>query len=190
MTDYSASHDLFQTRIRGESNRLMALGVALLIIGAAAIFLPVVATLVATLFVGAVLFFSGLAGVFGSFTIRGTGPFFGALLLGLLSVAAGIFFMARPVVGAAVLTAAIGVLFMIQGASEAFFAFELRPNRAWGWMLGSALLSILLAIIIIAGWPNTALVSVGIIMGVNFLTSGAAYIGVALTERRTAKALT
>jgi uncharacterized membrane protein HdeD (DUF308 family) len=82
-----------------------------------------------------------------------------------------------------VLTLLVGVLFMIQGAAETFLAFEARPSKGWGWMLASAVISIVLGIIIIAGWPGSSLITLGILIGVNFITSGLAHLSVAHSVR-------
>jgi uncharacterized membrane protein HdeD (DUF308 family) len=172
------------TKVRGRANHLMWLGAAFLVVGVAALVFPMVATLAATLFVGWVLIFSGAVTLFGSFSVRGAGPFFGSLLLGLLSVAAGAFILARPVGGALAITLVLGVLFMIQGAFELVLAFELRPARSWTMMLASAIASIFLALVIIWGWPGVSLVALGAILGVNLISTGLAYLFLGRTVRR------
>ena len=178
----------FFSRVRGEAGRMTWLGVALLVLGICALVFPAFATFVATFFVGWVLIIAGVASIFGSFSIRGTGPFFGALLFGLLSLACGVFLLFRPGVGMLVLTLIVGVLFMIQGASEIFLAFEARPSSGWGWMLASAIASIVLAILILAGWPASSLITLGVLMGLNFISSGAAHLMVAHSVRRALRA--
>jgi uncharacterized membrane protein HdeD (DUF308 family) len=180
--------EAFHTQVRKEASRFMWLGAALVIIGLAALIFPVVSSLVATLFVGWMLILSGLATIFGSFSMRGAGPFFGALLFGLLSLGAGVFIIARPLGGALAITLSLGVIFMVQGAFEAFLAFELRPARSWTWMLVSALASIVLAVVILAGWPGTSLITLGVIIGVNFISSGVAYLFLGGAARREAGA--
>ena len=140
-------------------------------------FVPV-STLVATLLVGWVLLISGCVTLAGSFSIHGTGPFFGALLLGLLSTAAGVFLVFHPLAGAVALTLMVGVIFMVQGAFEVFFAFELRPFSSWVGMLVSGIASILIALLIAAGWPAISVVVLGILLGVNFITTGVGYMSV------------
>jgi uncharacterized membrane protein HdeD (DUF308 family) len=184
MFDTGASHDLFYQQLRSEAGRLTWLGVALLVLGFIALVLPMFATLAVTFFVGAVLFLYGAATVFGSFSVRGTGPFFAELLLGLLAVAGGVFLMFRPGLGAAVLTMGLGILFMFQGAAEILLALEIRPNKGWGWMLASAIFSILLAVLILAGWPGSSSVALGLLIGVNFITSGAAYVALSNATKR------
>ena len=178
--------EAFRTQVRKEAGRFIWLGVALLIIGVAALVFPAVSTLAATYFVGWVLVLSGAVTLFGSFSIRGAGPFFGALLLGLLSVAAGVFILARPQIGALAITLSLGAMFMLQGAFELVLAFELRAAQGWQWMLLSALASILLAIVILAGWPGTSLIALGTILGVNFISSGLAYLMVGGAVKREA----
>ena len=56
-----------------------------------------------------------------------------------------------------------------------FLAFEIRPHAGWGGMVISALLSILMAIVI-ASWPGISLVALGILLGVNFVSSGVGYV--------------
>ena len=112
----------------------------------------------------------------GALSIHGTGPFFGALLMSLLSIAAGVFLLFNPLAGAVALTLAIGVTFVFQGAFEVYFAFEMRPLPGWESMLISGLASILLAVLIAAGWPQVSMVVLGILLGVNFISTGLAYL--------------
>jgi uncharacterized membrane protein HdeD (DUF308 family) len=180
--------NVFRTQVRKEANHLVWLGVALLAIGIAALVFPMISSLVATLFVGWMMVLSGAATLYGAFSIRGVGPFFGALLLGLLSLAAGVFILARPISGELAITLILGSLFMIQGAYEAVLAFEVRPAPGWAWMLVSAAASVILSLVIIAGWPGVSLVALGAIIGVNFLSSGLAFLMVGSAAKRDAKA--
>lgn len=169
---------LFHGRLRAASGMLFWLGLLLLIVGIAAIVFPMMSTLVATLFVGWVLLISGGVAFFGAFSIHGTGPFFGALLLGLLSIAAGVFLLFNPLAGALALTLMVGILFMLQGAYEIMFAFEMRPHTGWIGMLLSGIASIVVAVLIAAGWPSISVIVLGILLGVNFITTGLGYMAV------------
>jgi uncharacterized membrane protein HdeD (DUF308 family) len=135
-----------------------------------------VATLAATVLVGWLLLLFGMFALFGAFSIHGTGPFFAALLLGLLSFAAGFFLLFSPLAGAVALTFLAVVTFLMQGAFELVFAVEMRPHGSWVGMLLSGISSIAVALIIIALWPGISLIALGILLGVNFLTTGLAYL--------------
>ncbi|WP_395444829.1 HdeD family acid-resistance protein [Caulobacter sp. UC70_42] len=173
----------FGVQIKKGANRLMWLGGALLVVGVAALVFPVLSTLVATAFVGWLVFIFGLATLFASFSIREAGPFFGALLSSLLSIAGGVFILMRPDVGALGLTICLGALFMVQGAFEMMLAFHLRPEKGWAWMLVSAVTSILLSLAIVSGLPGTSLISLGVILGFNFISTGVAYLFVGGTVK-------
>lgn len=184
----SVVRNLFLSKVRKEANHLLWVGAALSLIGIVALVFPMVSSLVATLFVGWILIFTGLATLYGAFSIRAAGPFFGALLLGLLSLAAGVYILVRPVGGELAITLCLGSLFMVQGAMETALAFEIRPESGWAWMLVSALASIVLSLVILAGWPGVSLIALGAVIGVNFLSSGLAFLMVGSAARRESKA--
>lgn len=167
---------LMHTRLRAASQRLLWIGIAMAVVGFAAIVFPMVSTIVATLLVGWVFLFAGGLMTAGAFSIHGTGPFFGALLIGLLTLIAGLFLVVNPIAGALSLTILLGVLFLIQGAFELALAFEMRPAANWIWMLLSGLASVILAIVIALGLPGISVVALGILLGINFLSTGLGYI--------------
>jgi uncharacterized membrane protein HdeD (DUF308 family) len=176
MSNTSIGDSAFRTRLRESSSRLFWLGLVMVAAGIAAIAFPMISTLAVELTVGWILLVSGGLMFAGAFSINGTGPFFGALLMSLLSVAVGIFMVFNPLAGTVALTLAVGVLFVIQGAFEIFFAFEMRPLRGWEGMLVSGIASIVLAVLIAAGWPEISKIVLGVLFGVNFISTGLAYL--------------
>jgi uncharacterized membrane protein HdeD (DUF308 family) len=178
MSDALFVNKFFHGRLREASHRLFWLGLTMVVLGGAAVVFPAMSTLVGTLFVGWVLLISGVITLAGSFSIHGTGPFFGALLLALLSIASAVFLLFNPLAGEIALTLMVGVIFMFQGAFEMFFALDMRPQSGWGSMLASAIASILISVLIVASWPGISLVVLGILFGVNFISTGIGYIAV------------
>lgn len=166
----------FHDKLRNASPRLFWLGLVLVLLGLAAIAFPEFSTLAATLLVGWVLLIAGISIFISSFWIHGTGPFFAANLFGLLSGVAGIFLLFNPLAGAVTLTLIVGIMFIFQGAAELIFALEARPAAGWVGMLVSGIASIVLALIIVSGWPGISSIVLGILLGINFLTTGFAYI--------------
>jgi uncharacterized membrane protein HdeD (DUF308 family) len=176
MNEKAFVDNLFHRRLRESSGTLFWLGLAMVMLGIAAVAFPLASTLVATLLVGWVLLISGGLTFFGSFSIHRTGPFFGALLLSLLSIAAGVFLLFNPLAGAVALTLLLGVIFAFQGAFEIFFAIEMRPHTGWVGMLISGIASVVMSVLIAAGWPAVSVIVLGILLGVNFFSTGLAYI--------------
>jgi uncharacterized membrane protein HdeD (DUF308 family) len=52
----------------------------------------------------------------------------------------------------------------------------MRPHRGWVWMLLSGLASVVLALVIAVGLPGISLIALGILLGINFLSTGLGYI--------------
>jgi uncharacterized membrane protein HdeD (DUF308 family) len=186
MSNTSLGDRLFHERLRESSGRLFWLGLAMVALGIAAIVFPIVSSLVATLLVGWVFLISGGFTFFGSFSIHGTGPFFGALLFSLISIAAGVFLLFNPLAGAVAITLVVGVIFVLQGVFEISFAFEMRPHPGWVGMLISGIASVVMAVVIAAGWPGISVIVLGLLLGVNFLSTGLAYIFVSRALKRPA----
>ena len=181
MIDTPFPDSFFHGRVQTACRGLFWVGLVMVALGIAAIVFPMISSLVATVMVGwSLLFFGGIA-LFGSFSIHGTGPFFGALLLALLAIAAGVFLLANPAAGAAGLTLIVALLFSLQGAFEISFAFEMRPYTSWVGMLISGIISVVIAVLIVATWPGFSMVLLGILLGINFVSTGIAYLFLSLT---------
>ena len=175
--------DLYEHLGRSKSAILWS-GIGLAIVGAAAIVFPALATVTVTLMLGAVFVAAGLIGVYAAFSYEGTGQFFGALLLNLLKVAVGVYMFMHPGVGILALTIMAAAVFMIEGAFEISLAFELKPKKGWGWVLVSAIISIIAGALIATGLPGTSLFVIGIVVGFNFLSTGLSMIALSMKVGR------
>ena len=60
------------------------------------------------------------------------------------------------------------------GISKVVFALTIRPFPNWGWVLASGLVGIVLALILWANLPVTALWLVGVLLGLQLISVGAA----------------
>jgi uncharacterized membrane protein HdeD (DUF308 family) len=126
--------------------------------------------------IGWVLIFAGAVTIYGAFSVEGTGPFFGQMLLGLLTLALGVYLMTHPGVSIVALTIMLAVIFMVDGATQLVLAFDVRPRDGWIWVLLSGLVSIGVGLLIAAELPGSSRVALGILVGVKFLATGIAYI--------------
>ena len=177
--------DLFG-RLAQRNDQLFWGGVAMAVVGLLALLFPVVATVAVAVMVGWILIFAGAATIYGAFTVEGTGPFFGELLIGLLKLALGVYLVRHPDVGMVALTLLLAAVFMIDGAVQVALSLELRPQEGWVWMLVAGLIAIGAGLLIAAELPSTSLVAIGILLGVSFLSTGIARI--AFSRRLTALA--
>tara|TARA_R110002110_G_scaffold12493_1_gene59210 strand:- start:12204 stop:12779 length:576 start_codon:yes stop_codon:yes gene_type:complete len=162
--------------IQQGANLIFWTGVFMAFTGLLAIMFPVVSTFAINYFVGGILMFSGCIQLIGSLSVRGTHSFFGAFLLGILSVAAGTFMVFNPLAGVVALTLILALLFIIEGAFQTILAMALKPNPAWTWVLLSGLISLILGLIIASGLAELSAVILGILLGINFLSTGVAFL--------------
>jgi uncharacterized membrane protein HdeD (DUF308 family) len=163
-------------------------GILLLVLGAAAIIVPVIATLAFTLFIGWLFLISGVVGLITTFWMRNVPGFWWSLLSGVVGIAAGIVLILWPISGTVSLTLVLIAFFLVEGIVTLMYAFEHRAQLSgrWGWMLASGIVDLILAGIIFAGLPETATWALGLLVGINLLFGGVAMIGMALAARTAA----
>jgi uncharacterized membrane protein HdeD (DUF308 family) len=160
-------------------------GILLTVLGMLAILLPAVASLAATLIFGWILLLSGGMGLVTTIRARHAPGFGWSLLSALIGLLAGVLLLARPVLGTLSLTAVLIAFLMAEGVVSIFYATEHRKgfSAGWGWMLASGLLDLVLAVILLAGLPGTAVWALGVLLGANMIVGGAALISMALQAR-------
>jgi uncharacterized membrane protein HdeD (DUF308 family) len=167
-------------------------GMALSVLGVLAILLPAVASLAATLIFGWILLLSGAVGLVATIRARHAPGFTWSLLSALIGLAAGGLLLAQPVQGILSLTVVLIAFLIAEGVVSIFYATEHRKgfSAGWGWMLASGFLDLVLAVILLAGLPGTAVWALGVLLGVNMIFGGTALISMALQARSHATAAT
>ena len=151
-------------------------GTAFTIVGILALIFPFFTTMTVAFMIGWVLIFAGAVTIYGAFSVQGTGPFFGQLLLGLLTLALGVYLMMHPGVSIVALTIMLAAIFMFDGAAQLVLAYDVRPRDGWIWVLLSGLVSIGVGLLIAAEFPGSSRVALGILVGIKFLAAGISYI--------------
>lgn len=164
-------------------------GVVMIILGALAVLAPIMATILVDIYVGWLFLISGIVGLVAIISTHHVHAFLWSLVTAALSVAVGILLILKPVEGAVSLTLVLTAFFIAEGVFQSAIAIASRHVMAgnWVWMLLSGLSDLVLAAIIIAGWPGTAVWALGLLVGVNLLMSGCAIIASALAGRDMAR---
>jgi len=92
--------------------------------------------------------------------------------------------LGRPVFALLSLTILLAAYFFVAGIFEIVFAFQLKPEKGWGWMLTSGAMSLLLGIMIWRQWPVSGAWAIGILVGIKLLFAGMTMISVGSAARR------
>jgi uncharacterized membrane protein HdeD (DUF308 family) len=62
-------------------------------------------------------------------------------------------------------------------------AIRVRPHEGWSWLLLSGLIAIAVGLVIGFGLPGSATWAIGLLVGVNLLSTGISFITLALAGR-------
>ncbi len=165
---------------------LLILGILLAVCGTLAIISPamtVMATLVATILLGATLIVAGIATIAASFWVGKWGGLLVQLLVGLLYVVVGWIIIDTPLRSAGALTLFMAVFFIITGLFR-IVAATVMQFTYWGWALLNGIVTFLLGVIIYHHYPQSTLWALGLLVGLEMLFHGWTWIMLALAVRR------
>ena len=162
-------------------------GIILVVLGLAAIALPMLAGLAATIYFGWILIIGGVVGLIATLRAREAPGFGWALLSAILALAAGALLLWNPMQGLVTLTYVLIAFFIIDGAAMIFFAIAHRRelSQRWEWILINGFVDLLLAALILTGLPGAFAWALGLLLGIDLVFGGASLIAMALAARQT-----
>lgn len=159
------------------------IGVLLIVLGIAAIALPIVSTLFVETWIALILISAGAAKLVYAFQSRNSGGFIWKVLLSILYVATGIMLFVYPSTGILTLTLLLGSFLLTEGVFELILAFQLRSQQSWTWVLFDGIITLLLGGMIWFQWPFDAPWLIGTLVGASVLFSGISRVMLALNGR-------
>jgi len=164
----------FRKSIRDHWRILLFEGIVLILLGIAAIVLPVLAGLAVAILFGWLFLLGGLVGLATTALARHAPGFWWALLSAVLWIVAGLALVAWPAGGLISLTLLLIGWFIVEGISSVMYALAHRQGSSarWGWMLFSGVIDLVLAAMLLAGLPGTAAWALGLLVGIKMLYSG------------------
>ena len=167
----------------------LAEGIILGVLGIAALTLPLVAGIAATVFLGWLFLTAGAVGLVATLRARRAPGFGWSLLSALVALIAGAVLLWNPLQSLATLTFVLIGFFIADGVLTIAIAIAYRGQLAgkWEWLTLNGVIDLILAGLIISGLPGT-FVWLGILIGIDLVFGGAALIVMALDARATSEA--
>jgi uncharacterized membrane protein HdeD (DUF308 family) len=161
-------------------------GIVLLVLGIGAIILPPLAGIAATIILGWLFLVGGIVGLVSTFGSRRAPGFAWSLLSALLAIIVGAILLMNPLGGLVTLTYVLIAYFIIEGVFSIGSALSHRQELAgrWEWMAFNGVIDLVLAAIIISGWPGTIAWALGLLVGIDLVFGGIALITMALHARQ------
>ena len=161
----------------------IVLGAILIVLGAISIGAPFATTIAAKVFLGWLFLIAGISQIIHAFIARGWRGFLGHLLVGVLYVVVGAWLAFFPLTGIIGLTVLLAATFVIEGIFKFIMAVQIRPMKGWLWMIISGIIAVAVGILIIFELPSSATWAIGLLVGLNILMSGVAFVLLALSAK-------
>jgi uncharacterized membrane protein HdeD (DUF308 family) len=151
--------------------------------GVLAVAVPIAASFAAVGVIAALLTVTAFLQIIHAFQIKAWPRSVWYGLGAVLYAAIGAVLILYPTTGALALAVLIAILLIAEGALRTVFGALVRPLPGWSWLVVAGLLSIVVGVILLIGWPVTALWLTGLLLGVNLLMTGIMNAGFAMAAR-------
>jgi len=165
----------------------IALGVALILLGAVCLLGEVTATFATVLAFGWLLLIAAVFAFIHAVRTRTWSGFFLHLLSALLRGVTGYLLISYPLAGAVSLTLILASFFVIGGVFRAIGAGTLRFPR-WGWATASGIISVGLGVMLFWQLPVSSLWFIGLAIGIDFIFDGTSLVALGLALPRPLRA--
>jgi uncharacterized membrane protein HdeD (DUF308 family) len=179
---FDTARDSVARIVRDHWKLFLIEGIVLVVLGAIAAAVPIVAGLAVTILFGWLFMISGIVGLFTTLAMRQAPGFWWSLVSAVLGIVVGGWLLFQPTLGLLSLTYLLIAFFIVEGVATIMFALEHRGalSGRWAWMLVSGIIDLFLAAVILTGLPGAVAWALGLIVGINMVFGGASMIGMAL----------
>jgi len=157
-------------------------GSLLLLAGVVAILLPEITSLTLSYFIGWLLAIGGVISAYHVIQSYNTKwiAWFKPAILELV----GILILLYPITGIAFVGLLLIIYFLFDGFAGIMFGLEFRPYRGWIWMIFNGIVSFILALIFLIGWPFSSVWLVGLFVGISLFADGIAMLIIGLSKNK------
>ena len=160
----------------------LAFGIAVLVLGIAAVVRAVTATVASMLFFGWLLVLASGIEIAQAVMVGHWAGFFQHLLAAVLFGITGLLIVMRPVISAEVATVFMAMFFLIGGLFQLIGAVAITAP-GWGWQAADGVITFVLGLLVLAQWPASGLWVIGLFVGIDLIFYGCAWIALALGLR-------
>ena len=174
------------TIIKKASGWFIAVAVVFIILGIFAIAEPAIAGLAVAILVGWLLILAGVAHLSTAFSGGGAGRVIWQVILGIIYVIGGVYFLTHPLLGLGTLTLLLAVIILAEAALEFVAYFGTRRESGSVWLLINGLITLLLGGLIWVHWPSSSVWAIGTLVGVNLLMTGFSRLMLGMAARKLA----
>jgi len=175
--------------LRENTGWAVGVGSLMLGIGVLSVLAPLTSAVAITVTVGVLLMIGGAGQIALALRAGVLGRGLLLVLTGAVSALVGLLLVLQPLTGIATITLFLAVYFLVSGILAVIAAFNLRPDAGWLWMLANGVVTFLLGLLIWRQWPLSGAWAIGVLFGVQLVSSGAALVVIGTAMRRALKSV-
>ncbi len=164
------------TGVLRKSPWLMIEGTLLILLGLAAVVMPMMAGLAAILVFAWILVLSGMIGLISAFAGRAHAHLGWSLASALVALVIGGFLLVDPPAAAVAFTLVVGAYLLLDGVAliGLGLSHRRRGDPAWAWQAASGAIDLILAAIILLMSAIGSTVLIGVVVGLSLTVAGVA----------------
>ena len=168
------------------SQASLVLSVVLIIFGVLAITLPMATSVGVVIVIGWLAVLDGIVQLVHAFQSKGVGHIAWKLLVAVVYLVAGFYFIAHPVLATATFTLVLGIFLCAEGVADVVAYFATRKSGSSAWMLLDGVITLFLGFLIWNQWPVSSLWVIGTLVGISMIMTGTTRLMMTLAVRRLA----
>ncbi len=171
--------------MQGHWKLFLTEGVILSALGLAAMIVPTVAGVAATVLLGWLFAIAGLVGLFAALKGRNAPGFGWSLVSAIVALFAGALLLWNALQSLVMLTYVLVGFFIIDGVLTIMLALSHWRNLSgkWEWLMVNGVIDLFFAGVVIAGLPGTLVWVLGLVVGIDMIFGGASLIAMAMSAR-------
>ncbi len=174
----------FGNTLKRVTGLAIAWAVILIICGIISLALPVFAGISMAIVLSILIIIAGIVHLTTGPISGSFGGYLWRTLIGIVYIIGGVWMFIHPVLGLISFTFVLGIIFLIEGIFAIISFFPARKTTGSTWLLFDGVITLLLALLILAHWPSSAAWAIATIVGVNLLISGITRLMALLALRR------
>jgi uncharacterized membrane protein HdeD (DUF308 family) len=168
------------------SGKSIVWAIVVIVFGFLAILLPFATSWGVVVVIAWLIVFSGGFQFIHAFQSKGIGHILWKLLVAILYLIVGIYFLLNPVLGVAAFTLALAIFFVLEGVFDLVAYFQTRAIPGSGWILFDGIVTLILGLLVWRQWPSSSLWVIGTLVGISMIFTGMTRLMLSLAARKLA----
>ena len=160
--------------------------ILLILFGFLAIALPIASSWGVVVIVAWLIVFSGGFQFIHAFQSKGVGHILWKLLVAILYLIVGFYFLLHPLLGVAAFTLWLAIFFVVEGIFDLVAYFKGRHIPGSGWILFDGIVTLILGLLVWRQWPSSSLWVIGTLVGISMIFTGTTRLMLGLAARKLA----